>query len=164
MCLIRSVLSISKHSHCLIDYYTVPNLLPVCTEYFSSARSSPSQSDSHCLIYLFLRQFWRQAYLSWNGPWQFGAWSSACPQDPSSVSRTCPLALEACILELEWPWLSLSLASTSWIPPLENLDKSVHMPRTARLQLPVIVATVTCRLSLSTLAPGMIQVQPFSSH
>ncbi len=35
----------------LICYYTVPDLLPACTAYFSSALSSPSQSDSHCLIY-----------------------------------------------------------------------------------------------------------------
>jgi len=99
MCLIRSFLSISKHSHCLIYYYTVPNLLPACTECFSSARSSPSQSDSHCLIYLFLRQ---------------GAWSSASPQDPSSVPRTCPLALEARILELEW---ALTLLKFTFLDP-----------------------------------------------
>jgi hypothetical protein len=41
----------SSSIQCLIYYCTIPNILPPCTECFSSARSSPSQSDSHCQIY-----------------------------------------------------------------------------------------------------------------
>ena len=54
---------------------------------------------------------------------------------PERVLLVTLLVLEAEILELEFPWFSLSLYSTCLIPSLENLEKSVDIPPGARLEL-----------------------------
>ena len=78
----------------------------------------------------------------------------------------CPervlLVLEAGVLELEFSF-SLFQFSMNFLDPYLGELGEVSTTHCCS-KLAVIVATVTWRWSVSTLAPSMIQVQPFPSH